>query len=60
MLNLRDGRRSKGFKISCTQKEHMNCNLSEDVQRDVTPMKSEAKEITQRDSPQIPSNNLAL
>ena len=28
----------------------MNCNFSEDVQRDITPMRIEAQEIQQRDS----------
>lgn len=35
----------KGFKISCRKQEYINSNFSEDVQKDATRVKIEAKEI---------------
>ena len=39
---------SKGFKIIRTKTEHMNCNFSGDVQRDIVPMRIEAQKIQKR------------
>jgi len=41
---------SKGFKISHTKTEYMDCNFSRYIQRATTTMKIEAKEIPQRDT----------
>lgn len=38
----------KGFQISQTEIEYMNCDFSEDVQRDATPLRIVVQEIPQR------------
>ena len=46
----REASTSKGFKISRTKIEYLNCNFSRDVLRTETPIRIEAQEYPRRDS----------